>query len=69
MQEGKDMWEDDYSVSESSSISGSHRSDVHIKEFNNPHYNDGDRGSNPEGKSFHLSALVNSLTKNDCILE
>ncbi|KAL2329019.1 hypothetical protein Fmac_022446 [Flemingia macrophylla] len=44
--EGEDMWEDDCSVSESSSICGPHRPDTHIREFNNPHYNDGDSGSN-----------------------
>ncbi|RZB74127.1 Kinesin-like protein KIN-7E isoform G [Glycine soja] len=40
--EGEDIWEDDCSVSESSSICGPHRPNTHIREFNNPHYNDGD---------------------------
>lgn len=56
LQEGEDIWEDDCSVSESSSIYGSHRPNTHIREFKNPHYNDGDSGSNLDGKSFHLSA-------------
>ncbi|KAJ1386319.1 P-loop containing nucleoside triphosphate hydrolase [Sesbania bispinosa] len=40
-----DTWEDDDSVSESSSI---YRPAPHIKEFNNPHYNNEDSGSNPD---------------------
>ncbi|KAK7264232.1 hypothetical protein RJT34_31838 [Clitoria ternatea] len=36
------------SVSESSSIDGPHHSDIRIREFNNPHYNDGDSGSNAD---------------------
>ncbi|XP_027353683.1 kinesin-like protein KIN-7E isoform X2 [Abrus precatorius] len=44
--EGEDIWEDDCSVSEGSSICGTHRPDTRIKEFNNPHFNDGDSGSN-----------------------
>lgn len=57
-QEGEDAWEDDSSVSESSSIYSSRQGpDRRIREFNNPHYNDGD-----SGKSFHLSyTVVNSL--------
>nr|KYP68278.1 Centromere-associated protein E [Cajanus cajan] len=45
LQEGEDIWEDDCSVSESSSICGPHRPETHIREFNNPHYNE-DSGSN-----------------------
>ncbi|RDX90579.1 Kinesin-like protein KIN-7E, partial [Mucuna pruriens] len=48
LQEGEDVWEDDCSVSESSSICGPRRPNTHIREFNNPHYNDEDSGSNPD---------------------
>ncbi|KAJ1440926.1 P-loop containing nucleoside triphosphate hydrolase [Sesbania bispinosa] len=44
--EGEDVWEDDSSVSESSSIYSAHRPQIGIREFNNPHYNNGDSGSN-----------------------
>ena len=54
LQEGEDIWEDDCSVSESSSICGPHRPNTHIREFNNPHYNDGD--SDPDGRSLHIYA-------------
>ncbi|XP_027191545.1 kinesin-like protein KIN-7E isoform X2 [Cicer arietinum] len=43
--EGEDIWEDDCSVSESSSICGPN---IRIREFNNPHYNGGDSGSNQD---------------------
>ncbi|TKY67629.1 Kinesin protein NACK1 [Spatholobus suberectus] len=46
--EGEDIWEDDCSVSESLSICGLHHPDTRIREFNNPHYKDGDSGSNPD---------------------
>ncbi|XP_061340546.1 kinesin-like protein KIN-7E isoform X2 [Gastrolobium bilobum] len=46
--EGEDIWEDDYSASESSSIYGPHHPDMRIREFKNPHYIDGDSGSNPD---------------------
>lgn len=45
LQERVDTWEDDSSVSESSSI---YRPDLRFKEFNNPHYNDEDSRSNPD---------------------
>lgn len=54
-QEGEDIWEDDCSVSESSSICGPN---IRIREFNNPHYNGGDSGSNQDGKSFHLPTCI-----------
>lgn len=61
LQEGEDIWEDDCSVSESSSICGPHHPNTH-REFNNPHYIDGDSGSNPEGRSLHIYACcVNNL--------
>lgn len=43
--EGEDLWEDDCSVSESSSICGPN---ISIREFNNPHCNGGDSGSNQD---------------------
>ncbi|KAI4300075.1 hypothetical protein L6164_033492 [Bauhinia variegata] len=46
--EGDDTWEDDYSVSESSSISVPHHHDARIRNFNNPHYNDGDQSDTDE---------------------
>lgn len=62
VQEGEDMWDDDCSVSESSSICGPHRPNTHIREFNNPHYNDGDSGSNPDGRYLRIFACrVHSL--------
>ncbi|XP_054777644.1 kinesin-like protein KIN-7E isoform X2 [Prosopis cineraria] len=45
--EADDAWEDDCSVSESSSIYGP-RQDLRHREFNNPHFNDGYNGSKPE---------------------
>ncbi|KOM50949.1 hypothetical protein LR48_Vigan08g177600 [Vigna angularis] len=52
--EGEDIWDDDCSVSESSSICGPHRPNTHIREFNNPRYNDGDSGSNPDGRKRNV---------------
>lgn len=63
LQEGEDIWEDDCSVSESSSICGPHHPDTHIREFNNPHFNDEDSGSNPDGRSLHIMHVVVSLIK------
>ncbi|KAL2988886.1 hypothetical protein AAZX31_11G108900 [Glycine max] len=55
--EGEDIWEDDCSVSESSSICGPHRPNTHIREFNNPHYNDED--SDPDDPIIiHLLAFA-----------
>lgn len=54
MLEGDDNWEDDCIASESSSISSPHHLDVGIREFNNPHYNNGYCGSNPE-EPYHQS--------------
>jgi len=35
---------------------------IYIIEFINPHYNEGDSGSNPDGRSLHIYACsVNSL--------
>lgn len=56
LQEREDTWEDDNSVSESSSIYHPDHSDGRIRAFNNPHYSDEYSGSNPDGKLFHLSA-------------
>ncbi|KAK4258557.1 hypothetical protein QN277_004996 [Acacia crassicarpa] len=42
-----DAWEDDCSVSESSSIYGPHH-DSRFRDFNNPHFNDGHNGGNPD---------------------
>lgn len=57
----EEIWEDDSSVSESSSICGPN---TRIREFNNPHYNGGDSGSYRDGKSFHFRAcIVNKLIK------
>lgn len=53
----EDIWEDDCSVSESSSICGPN---TRIREFNNPHYNGGDSGSYEDGKSFHFHYNVKS---------
>nr|KYP64936.1 Centromere-associated protein E [Cajanus cajan] len=49
MQEMTDTWEDDDSISESSSI---YRSDLRITEFNNPNYNNEDSESSPDSKLF-----------------
>ncbi|WJX45262.1 hypothetical protein P8452_32156 [Trifolium repens] len=43
--EEEDTWDDDCSVSESSSICGPN---IHIRDFNNPHYNGGESGSNED---------------------
>ncbi|KAK2435265.1 ATP binding microtubule motor family protein [Trifolium repens] len=43
--EEEDTWDDDCSVSESSSICGPN---VRIRDFNNPHYNGGESGSNED---------------------
>ncbi|XP_015951945.1 kinesin-like protein KIN-7E [Arachis duranensis] len=40
--DGEDNWDDDHSVSESSSICGPHRPDRRMREFDNPHFDDGD---------------------------
>lgn len=53
-QEGEDLWEDDCSVSESSSICGPN---ISIREFNNPHYSGGDSGSNQDGKVLSYSFM------------
>ncbi|XP_054786621.1 kinesin-like protein KIN-7E isoform X2 [Prosopis cineraria] len=54
MLEGEDTWEDDCSVRESLSISTPHHPDARVREFNNPHYDNGDCGSNPE-QPYHQS--------------
>ncbi|CAJ1973031.1 unnamed protein product [Sphenostylis stenocarpa] len=47
--ERMDAWEDDDSISESSSI---YPSDLRIREFNNPHYNNETSESSPDSKLF-----------------
>ena len=44
-----DTWEDDDSISESSST---YPSDLRIREFNNPHYNNENSESSPDSKFF-----------------
>ena len=44
-----DTWEDDDSISESSST---YPSDLRIREFNNPHYNNENSESSPDSKLF-----------------
>ncbi|KAG4979470.1 hypothetical protein JHK84_033056 [Glycine max] len=61
LQEGEDIWEDDCSVSESSSICGPHRPNTHIREFNNPHYNDGD--SDPDDPAIIIHSLAFACTE------
>lgn len=47
-----DTWEDDCSVSESSSNCAPHH-DLQFREFNNPHFNGGYDRNNPEGSNDH----------------
>ena len=62
--QGEDTREDDCSVSDSSSIPDSHRYDLRIKEFDNPHYNDGECGSNSK-EAYHHSEVTGDHSQSD----
>lgn len=55
-----DTWEDDCSVSESSSNCAPHH-DLQFREFNNPHFNGGYDRNNPEGSNDHSDGKRFSL--------
>ncbi|CAJ1933637.1 unnamed protein product [Sphenostylis stenocarpa] len=66
--EGEDIWEDDCSVSESSSICGPHHPNTNIREFNNPHYNDGDSESIPDDDTEDYCKEVRCVDNGDLTL-
>ncbi|XP_057456498.1 kinesin-like protein KIN-7E [Lotus japonicus] len=68
--EGEDAWEDDSSVSESSSIYSSRQGpDRRIREFNNPHYNHGDSDPDEYCKEVRCVELEESSKDNSEVLD
>ncbi|XP_028765660.1 kinesin-like protein KIN-7E [Neltuma alba] len=57
-----DTWEDECSVSESSSIYGPHH-DLRFREFSNPHFNEGYNGINPEGSNHQSNEYTDEYCK------